>query len=131
MPRPPWAARLPHARRGDWYKCFPGSQKAADRCERSEDSSTQPRVPALEAVVFVSTQRSQRSGQEHGDDPRQKNAIKGASATDGDNRCTQRREVCQIEQVGADEDAKGAGDVCHYRRFLGGGKEERHQGGNN
>jgi site-specific DNA recombinase len=47
-------------------------------------------------------QRSRSSGQEHGDDPRQKNAIKRAGATDGDDRCTQRREVLQIEQVGAD-----------------------------
>jgi hypothetical protein len=50
------------------------------------------------------------SGQQHGDDPGQKNAIKRPSAADRDHRGPQRREVPQMEQISADRHAERAGD---------------------
>ena len=66
----------------------------------------------------ASFQHLRLSGQQHGDDPGQKNAIKRPSAADRYHRGPQRCEVPQIEQISADQHSERAGDVCHHGRLC-------------
>src|SRR5207244_12538939 len=67
------------------------------------------RVPAPRLPAIV------RSGQQAGDDAREKDAVERARAADRDERRPELGDLVEIQEVGADQRAHGARDVREWR----------------
>ena len=96
---------------------FPGARIRSRRDARRPDRRAAPRVVA----------RGEDAGEQHRQNPGQKDAVEGAGTADRGDRRAQPLHLADIEQVGSDQATEGARDISE-RRSLAPRQDQRHRG---